>query len=240
MIINIVPVNENFRGMSYGDWAAVWTRWLFSEDPSAYYGDQIIFLRGNVNYEPAGGVVGAPRHFDASCIYDRTGHKGETIYEQTALFIPIITVTNILGTTFEGTVMDNEIDLRSFANTDINGSREIWGTIRRRGGTTQRIARDLQNFRIESPIFRLRISPSSPLIDKMEGGPLIPGVYDALTAGYFLIVRSLPPSRYRIPFGGRGYGTYVTNAAYDITVKGIRPRCTTDMSGVQTKSKRIR
>jgi hypothetical protein len=108
---------------------------LFSEDPSAYYGDQIIFLRGNVNYEPAGGVVGAPRHFDASCIYDRTGHKGETIYEQTALFIPIITVTNILATTFEGTVMDNEIDLRSFANTDVNGSREIWGTIRR-GGTT--------------------------------------------------------------------------------------------------------
>jgi hypothetical protein len=45
-----------------------------------------------------------------------------------------------------------------------------------------------------------------------------PGVYDAITAGYFAMIRSLPTSSYRIIFEREGMRTYTRNSVYDIEV----------------------
>ena len=52
MKIDVVRPTENFRGMSYSEWATIWSNWLFSEDPDTYDGGNILFLRGNVSYKP--------------------------------------------------------------------------------------------------------------------------------------------------------------------------------------------
>ena len=52
--------------------------------------------------------------------------------------------------------------------------------------------------------------------------PIIPGLYDTVAVGFFILIRSLPPSTYRINFGGQGIGEYHTNSLYDIVVQGRR------------------
>ena len=68
--LDIVLPSENFRGISYGEWAAIWYQWLVSEDPT-YYGENILFLRGNINYKPIGGNEGGPRYLDPKAVYYR-------------------------------------------------------------------------------------------------------------------------------------------------------------------------
>ena len=64
MSIEVVSPNENFGGMSYGEWAIEWNKWLFSEDPDTYDGGNVLFLRGNVDYRPVGKEPGSPRYVD--------------------------------------------------------------------------------------------------------------------------------------------------------------------------------
>jgi hypothetical protein len=88
--VHIVPPEQNFRGLSYGNWAALWWNWLLSEDPECYNGHEILFLRGNVNYGPIGGIKGAPRDLDGIKYYDKTQGKGEKIWSGTPIFFPVI------------------------------------------------------------------------------------------------------------------------------------------------------
>ena len=64
MHIDIVQPNENFGGLSYGEWAAEWNKCLFSEDPDTYDGSNVLFLRGNVDYRPISKSKSSPRHID--------------------------------------------------------------------------------------------------------------------------------------------------------------------------------
>jgi hypothetical protein len=47
---------------------------------------------------------------------------------------------------------------------------------------------------------------------------LKPGIYDAVAAGYFVLLRGLTPSIYRIEFGSEGPGEYATRSGYDVEV----------------------
>jgi hypothetical protein len=107
----------------------------------------------------------------------------------------------------------------------------MWADITRKGDKKpSRIAKDLRRFRIESPLFKLVVSQKSQLRDKMES-PLEPGTYDSVTVGYYILIRSLPPSKYRIHFGGKGRGAYYTNSVYDITVHCKKEDSVIDRSG---------
>jgi hypothetical protein len=231
MKIDVVHPNNNFRGMSYSDWVIVWNKWLMSEDPNTYDGGDILFLRGNVDYRPLRGVNGAPRHIDPQALYDRTGEQGETVFQGTAVFIPIITTIMILGYRDNGVKISNEENLRYAANREISEGGAMWATVLSKGmRKPSKIVNDLKDYRIESPLFKLTISKKSLLKDKTEQ-PLNVGTYDVISAGYFLIIRSLKPSIYRIFFGGKGRGEYFTNAVYDITVKGKKKDSVLDKSG---------
>ena len=120
MKIDVVLPYENFRGISYGEWASVWSQWLVSDDLT-YNGEDVLFLRGNVNYMPIGGKKGGPQYLDPNSIYERSGKAGETIFEGTAILIPILTSDYSLGDFYNGRKITTISDLRYIANKDTDG-----------------------------------------------------------------------------------------------------------------------
>ena len=213
----VVQPNQNFRGLPYGYWAGQWWKWLLSKEPDVYRGD-MLFLRGNVNYRPLGGIDGVPRHVDPSAIYDRTGEGGEGILEGAPLFFPVLNAMFWVGGIYDGIKMENEADIRAAARKDIFEGRLKWANIRRKDESKPRkIVSNLNDYLIESPEFPITVLHQSTLRDKMEYS-LRPGDYQCVTAGYYLLISYLSPSTYRIEFGGEGRGDYYTKASYDIIV----------------------
>jgi len=214
----VVQPNQNFRGLPYGYWAGQWWKWLLSKDPDVYRGD-MLFLRGNVDYKPLGGVDDVPRHVDPKSIYDRTGKSGEGIWEGTPLFFPVLNAIFWLGSIYDGIKMENEEDLRTAARRDIFEGGFMWANIRRKDESKPRkIVSNLNDYLIESPEFSLTVPRHSTLRDRMEYS-LRPGNYQCVTVGYYLLISYLSPSTYRIEFGGKGRGDYYTKASYDIIVR---------------------
>jgi hypothetical protein len=237
MSLEIVPPNENFRGMSYGEWAAEWNKWLFSEDPDTYDGGNLLFLRGNVDYRPVGNQPDSPRYVDSEAIYDKTGKNKETIIEGTAVFIPILTSVLFLSDNYEGKIIKDEQELRYFINKDTDNTGEIWAAIKRKGEKNPiKLVKNLKQYRFESPLFKIKVSPNSLLRNKMEIA-VKPGVYDGITAGYYIMIKSLPPSTYRLIFGGTGVGVYRTNSVYDIDIIKKEKERTKDTSNAIINSK---
>ena len=76
---------------------------------------------------------------------------------------------------------------------------------------------NLDSFRVESMPFELNISEHNPFLDKMDE-PNYPGKYTALVAGYFVLLRNLPVSSYRIRFGGYGMDGFYTESLYEINI----------------------
>jgi hypothetical protein len=239
MRIDIVQPDENFGGMSYGQWAAEWNKWLFSEDPDTYDGGNVLFLRANPDYRPISTKKDSLRHADRNAIYDRTGSRGESILEGIAIFVPIITTVLFIGDNYEGKILRNEKALRYYVNKDTDDTRKMWAAIKRKGDKSAfSLVKNLEDYRFESPLFKLAVPKDSLLGERMEF-TIKPGIYDAITAGYFIMIRSLPPSLYRINFGGEGMGIYVTNSVYDIEITR-RKKHLRDSSSAVLKSKIFR
>jgi len=227
--LDIVLPHENFRGLSYGEWATEWTRWLFSDDPT-YNGEDILFLRGNVNYGPIGGKEGGPQYLDPKAIYYRTGKNREIIFENTSICIGIFTSTFSLGEIYEGRKISSIPYLRYIANKDTDGG-SIWATITKKGEKATKIVRDLINYRFESPLFLLSVPKNSKLRKKMDYPP-DPGSYYTISAGYFVILKWLTPGTYKFRFGGNNASAYHTDSVYDVeVVKKIKNKVV-DKSGI--------
>jgi hypothetical protein len=228
--IDVVSPEENFRGLSYGYWAAIWCNWLMSEDPDNYNVDSMLFLRGNVDYRPVGNVNGAPRNIDHEAHYDRTGNKGEKIFDGTAIFFPVINALYCMGNVYEGVELKKEEDLRFAARKDINEGGKMRAEIIKKGENKgSKIVKSLKDYLIESPLFKLEVSNKSALRDRTEN-ELKPGIYNCITVGYYILIKALPPSNYRIHFEAKGRGIYYTNAIYDITVQDKRRDSVEDIS----------
>ena len=215
MKLEIVPPTENFRGMSYGDWIAAWHQWLLSDNPS-YNGEDILFLRGNVDYRPVGGKEDGPRYVDPKAVYDRTEDKGETIDERTAILVPILTSQYYIGEFYNGRKITSIPYLRYVANRDTDGG-SIYATITKKGDKTMKLVPDLKEYRFESPLYLLSVPKNSKLRTKMDYPPK-PGNYQAITIGYAVLIKSLPIGTYRIRFGGNNGSAYYTKSVYDIKV----------------------
>lgn len=88
MKIDVVRFSENFRGRTYGEWAAMRWNWLVSDQPDDYsMNDTIVFLRANIAYEF---VSNGKARVNSTKHYDRTGDRKITISEGTAIFFPVI------------------------------------------------------------------------------------------------------------------------------------------------------
>jgi hypothetical protein len=218
--VDVVPINENFRGLSYGEWAVIWDNWLMSEDPDTTIRMDILFLRGNLDYMSVTSNNDFPRFSDSRAVLNKTGQNAETIFQNTAILIPVLTAQYSVGDIYDGRKLNNEYELRDAVNRDSDESLRIWATVAS-NGRKSRIVHDLNEYRIESPLFRLLIPVNSKLRLGTQDA-VKPGLYDTVVGGFFLIIRCLPQGSYRLEFGGNGRGNYSTNSAYDIHVKGLR------------------
>jgi hypothetical protein len=215
--LGVINPISNFRGLSYGQWSSIWCNWLLSEDPDEYRGG-ILFLRGNVNYGPVGGVKGAPRLIHPRDYYNRTGKKGKTVFVNTPIFFPVLNALMSKGDIYDGKLLGTESDLRSAANRDIEEGGLMWATVSNSPhGTPRNIVKNLNHYLIESPLFSLSIPKRSRLRNKMENATKF-GIHPSVTVGYYILAIFLIPGTYRLQFGGYGKGEYRTDARYDIKI----------------------
>jgi hypothetical protein len=231
MKLNVLHHSETYNGLSYGEWAAIWTNWFFSKEVDSYNGQGMLFLRGDVNYRPVSEVEGAIRYQDPDSFLDMTGQKGLKILEGTCILIPVSVSVNAIGTHFEGKFIENEIELRIAVNRDVDNVRTLWATVSmEKSKKSIKLVPNLGLYRTESPLFRLTVPKDSTLNDVVDE-PLKPGIYDAVAAGYFVLIRELAPLRYRIAFGSEGPGEYATRSVYDIVVFPDKRKRPLDISG---------
>ena len=230
----IVQPESSYKGLSYGDLVTAWTNWLMGDKPDYYDGADILFLRGNVGY-----------YNDRDSFYDRgdpktfnhgEGHvigNGIIIPEDTAILVPIITAQFNLGDQYQGARIEDEVSLRRAVREDLDWGGEMWGTIwKGEDQENHKLVDDLLKFRFETPRFKMTVSENNPFRQEMET-PKEPGVYDAITGGYFVLLRPLP-GKYVIRFGAKGRGNYYTDAVYEIKLEGRRTRSVKDATDEKT------
>jgi hypothetical protein len=218
---DIVPPNENFRGRSYGEWAAEWWKWLLgSKNPDYSQGDPMLFLRGAFDYEQ----IGEQRRPKRKLHLNRTEDKKIEIFEETSIFFPVIEA-EITEEDLEpddgGEKIKMEAKMRYLARRENDESGPMGATIQiGTGGPKTKIVDDLKRYRAESPLFKLVVSNESILADKLDSAQKA-GMFDAVADGYWILIRSLPPSNepYRIHFEAVGRNNYYNSATYDIIVK---------------------
>lgn len=241
MKIDVLPVSQNFRGMSYADWATIWDNWLISDDPDLNVSKDILFLRGNIDYKKVGSRSDSPRYMNPGSILDRTGDKGESIFRDTAIFIPVLTARYSIGELYDGKRISNLVHLRSAVNRDTDESQNAWANVSNlQEKRPFKIVKDLNEFRVESPLYNLHVPYKSKLRERTERGSR-PGNYPSIVSGFFVLIKSMHPGRYRFTFGGEGRGRYSTCSMYDITVKGKTRPVIKDVSQmIPTRISRIR
>jgi hypothetical protein len=186
----IVQPHENYKGLSYGCWSSVWWNWLFSDQTQS---SSVYFLRGNTDKEPP--II-------------RTGKNGPIIYSDSAIFFPIIcTITSkhLFEHASTQVIRRSESAQRQknllLLSVDINGVR----------------IPNLKNYYAESPEFVLNIPKSSKLRHSLDPIPRT-GRSFAVSAGYWIMLRPLPPGTYRIIFKGKHADGYLSYGDYTIRV----------------------
>lgn len=234
----VLDVEHNYRGLSYGSWAATQRNWLFSERPDYQYENDILFLRGSMFYsgsEAAKEQKQTPSIPDKQVFHNRTGDLEERIHEEAAIFVPVITATFVIGESFGGTYFENEDQIRNAARKETRLSGDMWAVIKNeKDADWKNIVTNIKDYWIESPLFRLRVSDKNPFLKTLEL-PLEPGEYDAVVVGYFILIKHIDPGRYRIQFGAKGRGDYRTDAIYDIYVESKLTNTSRDVSKLPYK-----
>jgi hypothetical protein len=205
MKYDILSTSLNFRGRSYGEWAGDWWNWVCSEDPDTYlFDDPIVFLRANIDYSGEGEA----RHQTGTNYYNRI-----KIHRWTAIFFPIIECGLHYGHPhpYEDRPIVIESEMRRLARKDMDSWISLVVTI-----NDKPLVENINDFRVESPLFKLVVPKNSKLRDRMEVSPEV-GTWDAITDGYWILIKSLPIGVYKIHFGGTNkYLSY--SGTYDITV----------------------
>jgi hypothetical protein len=204
---------------------------LSSKNPDYSKGDPVLFLRGAFDYEQVG-EQRRPKRIPPH--YDRTGDRKIEISEGTAIFFPVINAEfndDDPNPDDRGKEIRTEAEMRYFARRDIDEGGGMGATIKKGNGPPIKIVDDLKDYRAESPLFKLLVSDESPIKDKLEVAQKA-GTFDAVTDGYWILIRSLSPSDepYQIHFEAKGRGDYYNSATYDITVKPRPPSRVEDKS----------
>jgi hypothetical protein len=214
--LNILESHESYKGRSYSEWIEEWSNLLVSATPDYTSGAGMLFLRGNLDYETdqSGNRFVKPGNF-----LDKTGNLGETIYRNTALFIPVMTAMFSLNDPYESIQLLDEEGLRYAVRRDISEGGKVWLRYKTSKGKYQPVISggSIKDHYFETAMFTLRVSKESPLLSKFES-PMDPGEYQTVQGGYFVILTDLDPGVYRFHFGGFGRGYYYTDAVYDIKV----------------------
>ena len=148
------------------------------------------------------------------------------ISDNRPVFVPVLTSTKVFGGGSEAGIMFTEEQVRRIARIDNDQSGVMWATIQSYGDKSERpllsFAKedkaDLLMYRITSRVFKLSISERNPYWSYMFQYPINSGEYDAVTDGFFILIKSLPKGSHRLRFGGKGRLDYRTDSVYDLHV----------------------
>ena len=79
------------------------------------------------------------------------------------------------------------------------------------------IVENVTLYRVEIRLFPLTVSDQNPF-RQIQG--IEPGTVEAITVGYYLILKTsgLDPGTYRFNFGGRGRNNYQTHSLYEVQI----------------------
>jgi hypothetical protein len=192
---SIVSPKETYNGLTYGSWAATWCNWLFSDQHQI---GSVYFLRGNVDKEP--NIV-------------RTGKNGITVYNDVAIFFPIIC-------TFSSKLLNsdamNEMQRRKDSTEPERDPSLLKLKINDMG------IPNLHEYYAESPEFNLEISRRTPLMRYFDP-PVRMGRSEAVIAGYWILVKPLKLGTYAIIFNGKHRDGFVTSGHYTIKIVKRQP-----------------
>ncbi len=193
----VVSPDERWHGKKYGEWLAECWQKCLSSNPDDTSGG-MLFLRASTAKGP---VV-------------MTGNNAITISSDTSIFLPVLTAEM---DRYDSPDLKTEAAWRAAANKDIDEGdppSKIVATI-----DDEPIVEDLKEFRVESPVFSLNVPDDSLLKDELEVKEPV-GTFEAVAAGYCLIIKSLVPREepYTINVKAKGRGSYEQDETYDIKV----------------------
>jgi hypothetical protein len=217
MTIPYVPLENNYKGMSYGELAGEWWNWLLSEnpdDPDEQKGP-IFFTRG---------ANRADKGADMPKNNIPTHEKDVKIPFGTAIF------TGVCDAMFrlkigEEKRLDTVAKMRKMANEHTSSVSEIGAIITdTNNGKKNKIVENLADFRVQSPLFRLNV-PSNSKFMKALDEEIEPGTYDAVTDGYYILIKPLPVGKYKFEYYAKcNTGDYQYKSVYNISVDDVNEK----------------
>lgn len=212
----VLKSSENYKGLSYSDLTIRWQRWLLSENPDDHQHGDIIFLRGSIGHHDN------KKFFFESSVCVREGN---------GILVPIITTHYNIGEYYDGLQLKNEFQLRAAIREHVNAAGPFWAVMEiENNNSVVKLVPNIESYRVESMPFELDVSKNNPFLDKMDE-PNYPGSYIAIVSGYFILLKNLPQSTYKIRFGGYGMDGFYTESLYKINVFSERS-CVKDLSGL--------
>lgn len=198
---SVYPVNSKPYGLTYGEWTAKWWQWVLSiptqDNPGVdETGEKCAVGQNNTNVWFLAGTGGG--QVTRTC----------TVPAGKAILFPILNVE----CDYLSPDMKTESDLRICAKDDQDKATNLQATV---NGVA---IPDLKTFRVQSPLFNATIPK-----DNIIGLP--PATTQAISDGFWILLKPLPAGQHEIHFTGSlvdftstGPMNFVSDAKYDITV----------------------
>jgi hypothetical protein len=180
----ILPPHAKFRGLSYGEWGALW--WTTAFSIPVVNDDHLLFSGGTFGGDKGvmflAGVGGGPA-------------IEVTIPPGTALFFPVINAecSVLEPDPFHG---DDEASLRACANGHMDNTSDLFAVI---DGVP---VNNLESYRVESPLFVFGPLPEGNLFDYFGLDAPDGTTSAAVDAGVYLLLAPLSVGTHTIDFGG--------------------------------------
>jgi len=195
----VVPVDSDYEGLSYGNWSAKWWQWALS-----------IPAPDNPLLDTSGEKCGEGQSGNVWFLAGTFGGSAErtcTVPAGKAILFPII---NAECSTVEGNGKTEE-ELSACAKDLIDHVRV------KEAKVDGMPLIDLNNYRVQSPLFRFRLPPNNIL-------GLSPGSSPSVSDGYWILLEPLSTGPHTIHFRGVApfpeFGfTFKTEVTYTLTVE---------------------
>jgi hypothetical protein len=199
---SVYPINSKPYGLTYGEWTAMWWQWVLTiptkDNPVVdENGEKCAVGQNNLDVWFLAGTGGG--EVARTC----------TIPSGKAIFFPVL---NVECDYLSDLAHKTEADLRKCAKDDQDKATNLQATI---DGVA---IPDLNMYRVQSPLFNLTIPK-----DNAMGIP--PGSTQAISDGFWVLLKPLPVGKHEIHFSGSlvdftttGPLNFVSDARYDITI----------------------
>ena len=197
----LYPINSKPYGLTYGEWSSKWWQWAMS-----------IPTKDSPIVDKTGAKCAVGQNDPNVWFLAGTG-GGEAnrvcaIPAGKAIFFPIINVE----CDYSYPNLKTESDLRKCAKDDQDKVTNLLTTV---DGVA---IPDLKQYRVQSPLFNMTVPK-----DNVMGIP--PGTAQAVSDGFWVFLRPLPPGKHEIDFTGSladftatGPLNLVEDAKYDVTI----------------------